>query len=198
MTQFARALEELGVRLIFARSAPAKGRIERLFKTLQDRLTKEMRLEKIKSIAEANDFLAEYLPVFNKQFGVMPAQGSDVHRSVPVKQDLDAILSVKTPHALRNDFTVLHNGTLYQIEDTLRADKVVVEERLNGALFITYKGRKLGHRQIVQRPPKPLKPRRPYKQRDYRPASYDNTWRLFRLPGSHQTKINKEVFAGAL
>lgn len=198
MTQFARALEELGVRLIFARSAPAKGRIERLFKTLQDRLTKEMRLEKIKSIAEANDFLERYLPAFNKHFGVVPAQGSDVHRSILVKQDLDAILSVKTPRALRNDFTVLHNGVLYQIEDTLRADKVMVEERLNGALFITHKARRLRYRKIVQRPPKPLEPRKPHTPREYKSASYDNTWRLFRLSGSHPTKINKEVFAGAL
>jgi len=198
MTQFARALEELGVRLIFARSAPAKGRIERLFKTFQDRLIKEMRLEKIKSIAEANAFLEEYLPVFNKRFGVMPIHGGDIHRRIPITRDLDAILSVRTPRALRNDFTVLHNGTLYQIEDTLRADKVIVEERLNGVLFITYKGRKLGYRQILQRPSKPLKLPRPHKQREYKPATYDNTWRLFRLPGSHQTKINKEVFAGAL
>jgi hypothetical protein len=157
-----------------------------------------MRLEKIKSIAEANDFLERYLPAFNKHFGVVPAQGSDVHRSILVKQDLDAILSVKTPRALRNDFTVLHNGVLYQIEDTLRADKVMVEERLNGALFITHKARRLRYRKIVQRPPKPLEPRKPHTPREYKSASYDNTWRLFRLSGSHPTKINKEVFAGAL
>ena len=198
MTQFARALEELGVRLIFARSAPAKGRIERLFKTLQDRLTKEMRLEKIKGIAEANDFLARYLPVFNKHFGVVPAQGSDVHRHISAKQDLDVILSVRTPRALRNDFTVLHNGTLYQVEDTLRADKVMVEERLNGALFITHKARRLRYRKILQRSLKPLEPRKPHTPREYKPASYGNSWRLFRLPGSHQTKIDKEVFAGVL
>jgi len=198
MTQFARALEELGVRLIFAQSPQAKGRIERLFKTFQDRLIKEMRLEKIKGIAEANDLLERYLPVFNKRFGVMPIQGGDIHRRIPANRDMDAILSVRTLRALRNDFTVLHNGTLYQVEDTLRADKVVVEERLNGPIFITHKARRLRYRQIVQRPPSPLKPRRPYKQRDYRPASYSNSWRLFRLPGSHQTRISKEVLVGVL
>jgi hypothetical protein len=87
---------------------------------------------------------------------------------------------------------------LYQIEDTLRADKVMVEERLNGALFITHKARRLRYRKIVQRPPKPLEPRKPHTPREYKSASYDNTWRLFRLSGSHPTKINKEVFVGAL
>lgn len=195
MTQFARALEELGVRLIFAQSPQAKGRIERLFKTFQDRLVKEMRLLKIKSIAEANVFLARYLPVFNRKFGVVPAQGDDIHRPRPAASVLDAILSVQTPRALRNDFTVVHNGTLYQVEDTLRADKVMVEERLNGALFITHKGRRLRYRKILQRPAKTEAPHSiTYK---YPAPRKDTPWRLFRLPGSNRTTNPEEALAGA-
>jgi len=196
MTQFARALEELGVRLIFARSAPAKGRIERLFKTLQDRLTKEMRLQGIKGILGANIFLERYLSVFNKQFGAVPAQGDDMHRRIPVTRDLDAIFSVRTSHALRNDFTVLHNGTLYQVEDTVRTDKVIIEERLNGALFIMHKGRRLRYHKILQRPAKKEVPRIIH-DKNLAPRK-DTPWRLFRLSGSNPTKNPEEVLVGAL
>ena len=121
-----------------------------------------------------------------------------MHRHIAATQDLDAILSVRTPRALRNDSTVLHNGTLYQVEDSLRAEKIMVKERFNGTLFITYKGRKLEYHRVAQRPSKPLTPRKSYKQRNYKPVSYGNGWSLFRLPGSHQTRINKEAFTGAL
>lgn len=195
MSQFERALEELGVRLIHAQSAQAKGRIERLFRTFQDRLIKEMRLAEIKSIAEANRFLGRYLPVFNRRFNVAPVQGEDLHRPLPDGIDLGRILSVKTPHALRNDFTVVHEGTLYQIEDTIRADKVMVEERLNGKLLITHKGRQLRYRPITQRPVKEKKPciipKAPV-------LAKDNPWRNFRLPGSLRFESKEEVFAGAL
>ncbi len=195
MTQFARALEEVGVRLIFAQSPQAKGRIERLFKTLQDRLIKEMRLEGIKTIAEANMFLARYLPVFNRHFGVLPSVSSDLHRPIPAAMDINAILAIRTPRALRNDFTMVHDRQLFQIEENIRTDRVIVEERLNGSRFITYKGRRLRYRQIIQRPRKIIKLRKP---REYKPTPYDNPWRVFRLPGSHETRIDKQAFAAAL
>lgn len=195
MSEFERALDDLGVRVIFAQSAPAKGRIERLFKTFQDRLIKEMRLRRIKSIPEGNTFLRQYLPVFNKRFGVLAAENEDLHRRLPVGIDLDGVFSLRTPRALRNDFTVVHEGKMYQIEDTIRTDKVIVEERSNGALVITHKGRALQYRQIAQRPIKERKqvevPKAPIQLRD-------NPWRHFRLPGSHPAKKEEEVFAGAL
>jgi transposase len=196
MSQFERSLEELGVRLIHARSAPAKGRIERLFKTFQDRLIKEMRLRNIKSIPEANRFLGGYLSVFNKRFSVTPLKNEDLHRPLPEGIDLGRIFSVRTPHTLRNDFTVAHEGRLYQIEDTIRADKVTAEERLNGTLLLTHKGRPLRYRQITQRPVKEKEPPIIRKANIRQPR--DNPWRLFRLPGSNPTKITEEVLAGAL
>lgn len=198
LSQFGRALEELGVHLIHAQSAPAKGRVERLFKTFQDRLIKEMRLKGLKSIAEGNEFLSHYLPMFNRRFNVVALKDEDLHRLLPKGLDLAKVFSVKIPRALRNDFTIVHEGKLYQVEDDIRAKEVIVEERINGSLFITYKGRALRYREITQRPQKIQQPRKPSKPRAYAPAAMDNPWRIFRLPGSHQTQISKEVFAGAL
>jgi transposase len=197
MTQFARALDELGVRLIYAHSAPAKGRIERLFKTLQDRLIKEMRLRNIKSLPEANRFLGGYLPVLNKRFGVIPLKIEDLHRPLPEGVDLGRIFSVKTPRTLRNDFTVVHEGRLYQIEETIRADKVIVEERLNGTLLLTHKGRPLRYRPITQRPVKEKKPASVTEKPTIRQTK-DNPWRLFRLSGSNPTRNPEEALVGAL
>ncbi len=194
LSQFGRALEELEVRLIHAQSAPAKGRIERLFKTFQDRLVKEMRLRGLKSIAEGNEFLGHYLPVFNKRFNVVPLENEDLHRPLPEGTEIDKILSVKTPRALRNDFTVLHEGKLYQVEDNIRSKEVIVEERLNGQLLITHKGRALRYNQISQ---KPVKIQQPRKQRIYAPVPRDHPWRNFRI-GSVNIKEKEEVFAGAL
>ena len=95
MSEFERALDDLGVRVIFAQSAPAKGRIERLFKTFQDRLIKEMRLRRIKSIPEGNTFLRMYLPVFNKRFGVLAAEDENLHRQIPVGIDLDGVFLLR-------------------------------------------------------------------------------------------------------
>jgi hypothetical protein len=157
-----------------------------------------MRLRGIKNIAEGNKFLNWYLPVFNKRFNVMPLMNEDLHRPLPKTIELDAVLSIKTPHALRNDFTVAHEGKLYQVEDNVRAKEVIVEERINGSLLITYKGRQLRYREIALRPRKIQQLHKPGKPRIYAPAAMDNPWRVFRLPGSNKTQINEEVLTGAL
>lgn len=201
LSQFGRALEELGVHLIHAQSAPAKGRVERLFKTFQDRLIKEMRLRGLKSIAEGNEFLSHYLPVFNRRFNVAPLENEDLHRPLPKGIELDKIFSIRTPRALRNDFTVAHEGKLYQVEDNIRSKEVVVEERISGSLLITYKGRALRYKQITARPKKieenPDKPGTPVKKEPY-VIPQDHPWKRFRLPGSHPIKTKEEIFAGAL
>ncbi len=153
-SQFERALGELGVEVIHADSPQAKGRIERLFGTFQDRLIKEMRLAGIKTIEAANRFLAGYLPIHNRRFGVKPMESADLHRPRPSGCDLGSILCVKTERVLRNDFTVAYNGKLYQIEDNLRAARLMVQERLDGTLHITHQGRKLTYHEIASRPVK--------------------------------------------
>jgi transposase len=201
LSQFGRALEELGVHLIHAQSAPAKGRVERLFKTFQDRLIKEMRLRGLKSIAEGNEFLNHYLPVFNKRFNVVPLENEDLHRPLPKGIELDKIFSIRTPRALRNDFTVAHEGKLYQVEDNIRSKEVFVEERINGSLLITYKGRALRYKQITALPKKieerAKKPDMPARKEPYA-IPQDHPWKRFRLPGSHPIKTKEEIFAGAL
>ncbi len=151
LSQFGRALGELGVELIYANSPQAKGRIERLFETFQDRVIKEMRLRKISSIEAANKFLEYYIPVFAKRFGVPPAKEGDLHRPLPKSIDLDRILCVKTERALNNDFTVAHDKKLYQILDSTTAKKIVVEERIDGSMAMRYKDAVLKFKEITKR-----------------------------------------------
>jgi len=150
LSEVERALKELGVEVIHARSPQAKGRVERLFKTFQDRLIKEMRLKGIKTIEEANKFFEYYLPIFNRRFSVEALEKDDLHRSVGKDVDLDAILCIKEDHPLRNDFTVMHDKKLYQILERTNAKKVTVQERINGRMLIVHKGNPLKYKQIIQ------------------------------------------------
>lgn len=154
MSQFGRALRELGVRMLHAHSPQAKGRIERLFNTFQDRMVKEMRLRGVRTIPEANRFLASYLPVYNRRFGVPPQKKEDLHRRLPDIK-LDTILCIKTERTLKNDHTIRHNGTLYQIEDRIRTKKVVVEELIDGRMRIRHTEASLSFHEIAQRPVPP-------------------------------------------
>ena len=197
MSQFARAVNELGVNVIYADSPQAKGRIERLFNTFQDRLIKEMRLKGIKTIKEANKFMITYLPAYAKRFSVKPANDTNLHRPVPKGTDLDNILCVKTTRVLRNDFTIAHNGRLYQIEDDLNAKEVTVEERTNGSMSITYKDTNLRFKEITARPKKEEEPSISTPKKLYIPPK-DHPWRRFRLPGSIDLKEKEEVLAGVL
>lgn len=151
MSHFERSLAELGIDVIHANSPQAKGRVERLFKTLQDRLVKEMRLVGIKSVDEANEFVKLYLPKYNRRFRKKAASEADLHRPAPHSRELDRILCIKEERTVRNDFTILHNGMLYQIGEAIRAQKVQVEERLDGTIRISYKGRELRSREIARK-----------------------------------------------
>ncbi len=175
ISQFGRALSGLGVKMLFAHSPQAKGRIERLFNTFQDRLVKEMRLKGVSAIPEANRFLDSYLPVYNQRFSVEPKEKGDLHRTVSV--DLDAVLCIKTERTLKNDHTIQLNGKFYQIEDNIRAKRVVVEELIDGSMRIRHKGSLAAFHEITQRPTKPEK-ERPYlpKGKGHRPP-LDSPWR---------------------
>lgn len=149
MSQFQRAAEDLGIHVIHANSPQAKGRVERIFRTFQDRLIKEMRLANICGIEEGNRFLARYLPVYYKRFGVVPSEAGDMHRPVSEELDLNRVLCIKTAHVLRNDFTVAHEGKLYQVLDNIQAKKVVVEERMDETMVIRYGEQSLRFKLIV-------------------------------------------------
>jgi hypothetical protein len=154
MRHFEKSLDELSIEVIHANSPQAKGRVERLFKTLQDRLVRDMRLAGIKSVEEANRFLITYLPKYNRKFKKQAASDADLHRTAPHSRELDRILSIREERTVRNDFTIAHNRMLYQIEQATRARKVTVEERLDGTLYITYKGQNLSYRTITTLPAK--------------------------------------------
>jgi hypothetical protein len=192
LSEFGRALTELEVEIIHAHSPQAKGRIERLFKTLQDRLVKEMTLRGFTTIEEANRYLDTYLSVHNKRFAVRAKEQDNLHREVPKGLDLDKILCIRTVRTLRNDFTIAHNGKLYQIESSVRAKEVTVEERVNGSMLITLSGVRLEFRQITARPQKEQKPACKARQRKGHTPSVDHPWnkwsgRLFRqMRGQHK------------
>jgi len=175
-TQFGRACKQLGIELIFANSPQAKGRIERIFRTLQNRLVKEMRLRGIKTCEEANKFLAEYLPKFNAKFAVRPLYPEDLHRPVHESIKIDEILSVQTEHVLRNDRTVLHERRLYQVLAKTRARKVVVFEYLNGRMAVKHDGARLPFKAIDQRPVPLPKPPRKVKRRYWRRRAKNSPW----------------------
>ena len=177
LSEFGRALTELGVKLIHAHSPQAKGRVERLFNTLQDRLVKEMTLRGINTIEEANKLLKSYLSSHNKRFAVKPKEQSDLHRSIPKGLNLDKILCIRTERTLRNDTTIAHNGKLYQIQEAVKSKKVLVEERVNGKMLITHNAVHLKYKEISARPEKQQKPSRKHLPRKGHAPSADHPWR---------------------
>lgn len=194
LSEFQRALKELGVEVIHANSPQAKGRIERLFGTFQDRLVKEMRLRGIRTIEEGNRFLKEYLPLYNNRFAVCPKEKDNLHRPVGRGVNLDAILCIRTERTLRNDFTVAHNHQLFQVEEKVRGAKVMVEDQLDGSLVMTYKGQRLRFREITTRPVKEQKEQRVIVRirKPYTPPS-DHPWRRGFKFGIHKYERGKPI-----
>ena len=192
LSEFERALIELGVEIIHAHSAQAKGRVERLFGTLQDRLVKEMRLRGIRTIEEGNRFLKHYLPVYNKRFSVRPMESNNVHRCLPKGLNLDAILCIKTERTVRNDFTVAHNKKLYQVEDRTNASKVTIQDQIDGSMRMMYRDQSLRFKEIIERPVREEKA--PVMMRRRKPVrpSPNHPWRNFKF-GTHKHERGKPI-----
>jgi len=153
LTQFSRALEELGIQLILAYSPQAKGRIERFFQTAQDRLVKELRLAGATTIQQANEVLEKtFLPHFNRRFTVKPVSRNNAHRPLHPSMNLKAILSVQQTRTVTNDYTMRLHNVLYQLLPPawpgLRGGKVIVENRLDGSLHIRFGKRYLKYQRI--------------------------------------------------
>jgi transposase len=148
-TQFGRALNELGIEWIAAHSPQAKGRIERLFETLQDRLVKEMRLAGIASIAAANHFLEmRFLAEWERRFTVAPRNARNAHRRLGPEQHLEEILSVRVDRKVAQDHTVSWDGNRWGVRREevcagLRGAAVEIERRLDGSHWLRYRGRYL-------------------------------------------------------
>ena len=109
-------MKELGISIIPARSPQAKGRIERLWETLQSRLPVEFKIAGITTIDEANEFLKSYIPQFNKLFSVEPKEAESAFRPLPEGLDLDCILCVKQKRKVDNGGVFSFHGKHFKIE----------------------------------------------------------------------------------
>ena len=163
-TQFGRAMEQLGIKLILVNSPQAKGRVERMNGTLQDRLVKEMRLAGINDIESANRFLAgKYLRAFNRKFAREAAQPLDAHRKNT--QKLQEVLSWETERVVQGDWTVACEGKRYQLDKqhealSLVRRQVIVRTRRDGRVQLVYRGQPLKWRGLLAgsvRKPQPVK-----------------------------------------
>lgn len=165
-TQFQRAMATLQIEPIFANSPQAKGRVERLFQTLQDRLPKALRLQGISTVAEANEFLATtFIPSFNQKFAVTPASPANLHRPLtPAEQTaLPSILSRHEARTIQNDFTIVWRKQWFQLTPhqpatVCRRDVLTVEEHRDGTVHFRLRGKELNYVVLPERPGKVAHP----------------------------------------
>jgi hypothetical protein len=178
-TAFGRACQKLGIELITAWSPQAKGRVERKHGVHQDRLVKELRLQGIKEIAAANALLqAGFLDQLNQKFARSPASPEDDHRPLLAGTDLSLIFALEERRTVGNDWTVRYQNRRYQLTGPRaylpRArQRVLVAQKLDGALAITYQGRALHFHEVALTPPTTA----PRVQEPVAPAGLKATWR---------------------
>lgn len=144
-TQFGRALAELGITPIFAQSPQAKGRIERLWGTFQDRLTSDLHLAGAQTLVDANRVLAVFLPAFNARFAVPAAQPGSAYRPAPADLALETVFCFKYSRVVAADNTVQFAQQRLQITPrperaSYARARVVVHERLDGSLGVYHQG----------------------------------------------------------
>ena len=144
-TQFARAMEELGIRMIFARSPQAKGRVERAAATFQDRLATELRLAGAATITEADEILNSFLPRFNEKFGVQAEKDHRAYRRPEQSVSLDQVLCFKHRRKVSRDNTIKYNRRTLQLlpsgtRPTYSGVQVEVQEDMEGRLLVQYQG----------------------------------------------------------
>ena len=204
MTQFTRAMKELGIDVICAYSPQAKGRVERGFKTHQHRLVRELRLAGVSSIEDANRFLDQgYFDSHNARFSVEPANATDAHRKLLPEHRLDQILSLRSERTVFNDYTLRYVNKFFQILEhqpvrVKPGDKVLVEVRLDGTTHLRFKDTYLNFKPIDKRPYQPHLQARPSQGKQYAdprikgvgsiPAK-DHPWRRLFLHGSYHVAL---------
>lgn len=182
VTQFGAMCGRLGIRIIAAGSAQAKGRVERSHGTHQDRLIKKMRRKKIGTHTTANEFLkTEYLPEHNRRFVVAAVEPEDYHRGTPRKAVLDEVFRLETERTIGQDWVVRHENRFFQV---LRESgyaparaKVVVCEWEDARLEIRYRGKRLGFEEIRGRPAKAKTECKPAQRHRPAPPPSSHPWR---------------------
>jgi hypothetical protein len=187
-TQFARMLNELDIEPIFAKSPQAKGRIERSFKTLQDRLTKELRLAGVSSLEEANAFLGTYLPKHNAHFAIKPFKKTNLHRPIPKHLNLNEIFCVKEYRVVTGGYTVQWKNRIFLIKEpsiTMKKQKVCVMEHFNGGITLKLKDKYLSYVDVTLKDLQALAKTQKAAQklikrsRIYYPAPKNHPWKRF-------------------
>ncbi len=196
-TQFTRAMTELDIRVVCANTPQAKGRVERMNATLQDRLVKEMRLAGVSGIAAGNAYVPTFIADLNARLAVVPRSAEDAHRPLLPQDDLARILTVKELRVLSKNLTLNYHTVIYQIHTprpmyALRQATVVVQENARGEIAIEYKGKPLAY--TIYRPAvhqaevvtskqlaMPLEPPAPQKKR-HKPQvpAADHPWRQYK------------------
>lgn len=200
-TQFERALTHLGVQVIPAYSPQAKGRVERLFRTFQDRVLKEMRLARVTTRDAANRFLQAYLPRYNRRFSCAPRSTEDLHRPAPAPRTLKRILALHTPRLVRQDNTVQCGGKWYLLTEpwrTRRPKQVTVIDTFDGTRLLLHGEEVVRAREIVPRPPAPaLRVRFPSRRRAVVIPTPDHPWRQFERVQRLKALRNRTGLAGS-
>jgi len=187
ITQFARAMKQVGVKAITAHSPQAKGRVERMFQTLQDRLVKELKLAGISTIEEANKFLKEYIPKFNAKFAVAPKRKNNLHKKLDKQttEKLPQIFSIQAQRKVNNDYTVMFKNNFLQLDreqltTVYKKDAIIVEEHLDGAIKLCLRNHYLNYTALPERPKKEINIKlaalTKQKQNSYIPPA-DHPWR---------------------
>ncbi len=187
ITQFERAMSQIGVKPITAHSPEAKGRVERMNGTLQDRLVKELRLAGITTIEEANKFLQEYISKFNAKFAVVPKRKKNLHKTISkqIKEKLPQIFSVQDQRKVHNDYTVMFKTNYFQLNreqptTVYKRDTIIVEEHLDGTTKLCLRNHYLDYTVLPERPKREISIKLPaltrQKQGSYKPPA-DHPWR---------------------
>jgi hypothetical protein len=154
LTEFGKACRKLGIRLILAHSAPAKGRVERKHGVYQDRFVKELALRGITTIEEANALLeGGFVEELNRRFGREALEPQDAHRPVPEGLDLATVFVFEEGRTIANDWTIRYESRWYQITGPKQTmprpkAKVTVQRRLDGSLHVLYRERELTFREV--------------------------------------------------
>lgn len=176
-TQYGRAMKELSVELIPAYSPQAKGRVERMNGTLQDRLVKEMRLRGISSMGQGNAFLeSKFLDELNDRYAVKASRGQDLHRPVDAKLVLEEVLCVAEGRVVGNDWCVRWNNRWLQIDAghaglNLPGKKVTVKQRADGVLVVVRNTERLRSTELPSKPTRAKVKKPVVNNQRYKPSS---------------------------
>jgi len=141
ITQFGRIVEELGIEMFAASSPQAKGRIERLWETLQSRLVTEFRINNITTIEKANEFFKEYIPKYNNKFSICPSSSKSVYLKIPKRYDLDELLCVRFERRIDNAGVFSLNNSKFQVLDRNLPPKTKVEIYLSQKIGLRVKSK---------------------------------------------------------